>query len=116
MNISLTKEADYLICELYHVYLNNRKTKIPKVQARNFGNLSRIIEKLSLKNWLPEDIEETCLELHRAGLLICETGDNTITNAQLTDDGVIYMEHRFSNNLASILEHINQVKSLISFI
>ena len=60
--VSLTKDADLLVCCIYKEYLSRRKSGIPKDDASLFENdISTISDKIS--SWPKEDIYDTLSEL-----------------------------------------------------
>lgn len=105
----LTKDGDKLICLLYKAYKERLKEGVPKARAKHFGNQSSIQESL-IPNWSLEDTKETCLELHRSGLVNCAIAIGGILALSLTDYGIIYMENRFKNGLKELLDYINKIK------
>ena len=113
-NIKLTKESDYLICAIYKDYLEKRKNGIPKLEAKRPGSSKRIHQDI-LPKWMYEDVDETCLELERAGLLNCFSADNAVLDSYLNDDAIIYMENRFKNNVKSVFEYMKKIKDFIPF-
>lgn len=115
MEIMLTKDSDALICLMYKGYCNDRKAKITKDIAKNFGNSKQIHERY-VSTWMFDDCLETCRELHRAGLIDCEYGDGDIVFSSFTDLGIIYMEGRFSRNVQSIIDYLKTFKDIIPFI
>lgn len=110
--IRLTKDADALICVLYKEYLEQRKAGKSKNSAKYFGGSQQIHTKLMTK-WSFEDVDDTCRELSRAGLLGCLFADDVTAEAMLTDLAIYYMENRFKDGLASILHHLESLRSLI---
>lgn len=66
-----------------------------------------------MKKWSFEDVDETCRELSRAGLLQCGYGDDVVCVAVLTDTAIIYMENRFKNGLASLSQHLKSIFEII---
>ena len=110
--IRLTKDADALICVLYKSYLEQRKAGVQKAQAKYFDGSEHIHSKLMSK-WSLDDIDETCRELSRAGLLHCGYGDDVVCEAALSDDAIIYMENRFKNGLTSLLGHLKSLFELM---
>lgn len=113
--IQLTKESDYLICILYKTYLQSRKSGNSKYKARFFGSSHDIHNKL-LSKWMVEDVDETCRELARAGVVECLYADDIAYEVVLNDAGIIYMEERFKNNIKSVLDYLAKIKSLIPFV
>lgn len=114
-DIKLTKESDYLICAIYKDYLEKRKNGMPKSKAKMYGGSKQIHQDI-LPKWLFEDVDETCLELSRAGLVKCFSADNIVLRLIITDDGIIYMENRFKNNVKSVFDYMVKIKEFIPFI
>jgi len=112
LSIQLTKDADALICLLYKQYCQNLKDGVPKIQAKMFGS-SEDIQKAITPQWTLENIDETCRELSRSGLLHCFYADDMVYQAWLTDTGIIYMENRFKDGLKSVLEYLNKIRSIL---
>ena len=112
MNYELTNDADYLICALYKYYKEQRKSGKNKSDAKFIGSSEFIFTKL-LSEWTFEDVDETCRELHRSGLLNCTYADNVVVISFLEDAAIIYMENRFKNQLSELVAHIAELKSLI---
>lgn len=109
MSVSLTKDSDKLICLMYKQYLNDRKNGISKSIAKSFGSSHNIHEDL-LSDWNFEDVDDTCRELSRAGLIQCIWADNIAYEVFLSDNGIIYMENRFKNGLSEVADFIDKIK------
>lgn len=105
--MELTKDAEKLICQLYKKYLEKRKSNISKSNARTFGSSHNIHEDLC-PNLLFEDVDDTCRELSRAGLVNCLWADNIAYEVFLSDSGIIYMENRFKNDIIAVSSFISQ--------
>lgn len=102
--MELTKDADKMICCIYKTFLQLRKNGTPKSSARRFSDdYFRTDEKLS--SWTEEDLNETLLEIARAGLVKIYIGGNF----DLTDSGIIYMENRFKNGLNEVIDFISKL-------
>lgn len=110
--IELTKESDYLICKLYKEYLQRRMEKMPKTEAKCFGSSAEIHSEL-MPDALYEDVDETCRELERAGLLDCSGSDFEVVKAIFTDQAIIYMENRFKNSVKDVTDYLIKIKQLI---
>ena len=110
--IRLTKDSDALISVLYKEYLRKRKNGVPKGEAKYLGG-AKHIQSTFVPRWLLADVEETLWELERAGLLLCQSADNTVILTALSDDGIIYMENRFKNGLTDVLDYVEKVKSIL---
>lgn len=111
-DIKLTKDSDALICALYKKYLEKRKSGISKDDAKWLGSAEHINQSIVPK-WILGDVEETLWELHRKNLLTCNSADNTIVMTMLQDDGIIYMESRFTNGLSEVLDYVDKIKSIL---
>lgn len=100
--VTLTKDADKLICVLYKEFLARRKKGTSKADARHFPDGT--IESFDpISKWLPSDVSDAMLELARADLLrITIDGD-----CNLTDSAIICMENRFKDGLKEVLVFIS---------
>jgi len=116
MDIVLTKEADALICLLYKQYLEKRKNGLSRQKAKDFGSPINIHQSIVPK-WNFEDVDDVCRELERVDLIniLNKTLDGNC-QVELSDNGIVYMENRFKNNVNEVLEHLGKIKDLISFI
>ena len=109
-NINLSKDADHLICIIYKYYLELRDNGFSKSEAKNFDSIDNIhglIPQIPL-----DDIYETCLELANKSLLIQKKKyiNEEYSRFSLSDDGIIYMENRFSNKIDKIIDYISKLK------
>lgn len=101
--MELTKDADKMICCIYKTYLQRRKDGTPKPSARQFEENYFSTDKI-LSSWHNDDLDDTLLEIARAGLIkidICG-------NFDLTDKGIIYMENRFINGIKEVSDFISK--------
>ena len=105
--ITLSNDNDFLICVLYKEFLKKRKNGISKSVARWLGSSDEIQENL-MSNWSKEDVATACWELHNKGFLQCSPGDDIAYTTYLTDEGIIYMENRFSDKIEKILDYISK--------
>lgn len=112
MDFSLTKDSDYLLCVLYRHYKDRRKSGMSKAEAKHFSGSKYIFSNL-VPEWTFEDVDETCRELARAGLLNCFYADNIVWDANLSDNAIIYMENRFKNGVSEVIDNITRLKDLI---
>lgn len=100
--ISISKDADKLLCVLYKEFLNRRKNGMAKADARHFDD--GIIESFdTISDWLPSDISDAMLELARADFLRITIGGD----CDLKDSAIIYMENRFKDGLKEVLTFIS---------
>lgn len=105
--MNLTKDSEKLICLLYKDYLEKRKSGLSKSKANSFGSSHNIHENLC-PDWIFEDVDDTCRELSRAGLLHCLWADDIAYNVNLSDSGIIYMENRFKNGLLGVADFLSK--------
>lgn len=105
--MKLTKDSDRLICLLYKDYLERRKSGESKSIARTFGSSHDIHNRL-VPDQIFDDVDDTCRELSRAGLLDCMWADNIAYFVTISDDGIIYMENRFKNGLMSVVDFLTK--------
>jgi len=110
--IKLTKDADALICVLYKRYLQNQKARVSEDIARSFGG-SDSIQSALMHKWNIADIDETCRELHNAGLLNCFFIDNTVGEAELTNKGIAYMKGRSGRKASTIFNILERLRALL---
>lgn len=115
MGAILTKDADALICLLYKGYCESVKDGISKTQARSLGSSEDIFNSLAPK-WTYDDVDNTCRELSRSGLVYCQYADDVAHEVWFTDAGIIYMENRFKRGLDEVLDYLGKIKGLIPFI
>jgi hypothetical protein len=102
--MTLTNDADKMICCVYRTFLQRRKNGSSKSVARYFyDDYFKTDEKLS--SWIPADLDDTLLEIGRAGLVQVYIGGNF----ELTDLGIIYMENRFKNGLIEVVDFISKL-------
>ena len=106
-DIKLSRNNDYLICTLYKNYLEKVKSGLSKSEARWLGSSDDIQENL-LTTWSKDDVATSCWELHSKGLLECSPGDDIAYTTYLTDDGIVYMDNRFSNKVDKVIDYISK--------
>lgn len=102
--LTLTKDADKLICCIYKEYLEKRKSGMSKSQAKEFdGNFYRSVKALS--KWNDADVSDTLQELHNKQYI----KKNILGDFSLLDDSVVYMENRFKNGLSEVMDFISSL-------
>lgn len=107
MENTLTKDSMRLLCVMYKSYLEKRKSGMSKSSSNEFGSSHAIHETL-LPDWQFDDVNETCFELARAGFIVIDYGDNIVTQASITDSGISFMENRFKNGLAGVVDFLTK--------
>lgn len=108
----MSKDADKLIAVMYKEYLRRRKDGDSKAKAKHYGS-SHSINKELIPKWKFEDVDDTCRELHRLGLVSVLYADNVCCEISLTDAGVTHMEHKLGKKIESVISYINQLAQLI---
>lgn len=106
--MDLTKDSEKLLCILYKNYLVKRKLGSAKSVAKSFGSSHDIHESLC-PNWIFEDVDDTCRELSRAGMLNCSWADNIAYHVKLSDIAISYMDNRFKNGLKDIANFLSNL-------
>lgn len=110
MEINLSKDADKSICLIYKEYLRRRKSGSDKKSAKDFFYREQWPDDFTEKGGI-SDFLDTLRELQNAGFIRRTMGGGFY----LEDDGVIYMEQRFPNGLAQVLDWLGKFKSAIPF-
>lgn len=106
MDVSLTKDSEKLLCAMYRDYLEKRKSGISKSKA-NFFESSHVLHENLLPVWSFQDVDDTCRELSRSGLIQCHWADNIAVFISISDIGISYMENRFKNGLKEVGEFLS---------
>ncbi|MEQ2444577.1 hypothetical protein WMO64_14010 [Pseudoflavonifractor sp. CLA-AP-H29] len=110
--LKLSKDADALVCALYKSYCEKRKLGKSRADAKHIGSAEEIRNEV-VPGWQLPDVEDTCWELKRAGLLASLDADNTVYDSSLTDEAIIYMEGRFKSGFTEFLGYLEQIKSIL---
>lgn len=106
MDITLTKDSEKLLCIIYKDYLEKRKSGIAKSVANNY-NSSEDIHKL-LPDWNIADVNSTCYELKRSGMINHKNYDNVPSSISISDIGIMYMENRFKDGLLGVIDFLSK--------
>jgi hypothetical protein len=110
LDITLTKDADKLICLIYKDYLERRERGISKSSAKAYAERSDWPKSLT-DHFSAEDVRDTLRELKNSGF----TRNYWYGGFTLTDQGIAYMENRFPNGVAQILEWMGRIKGAVPF-
>ena len=108
MEIKLSFDSDALICVLYAEYLNRRDHNVPIDRAVCFQS-DIVIHRDYFPDWLQDDVTTVCYWLYARDLITGCPGDDHLSDVQLTEDGIIYMESRFSRKREKVLSHIRSL-------
>lgn len=111
MDVSLTSDADYMLCTLYSEYKSRLARSVPKDDAVLFGG-SEMLQEL-IPEWPTHDITATSRELAESGFLSAVFGDNSLEDCALTKDALVYMEGRFRGNVSALLDTIGKLRSIV---
>ena len=112
MSVELSRESDALVCVLYREYLNRRANGVPISRAAYFRDGSSIRENF-LPAWNEDDVTDVCWWLCGQGLLSVQPGDDQANDVELTEQGIIYMERRFSRKVEQVASHLEKLAALI---
>ena len=99
--VSISKDADKLLCVLYKEFLNRRKNGFTKMAARRF-KAGTIPTLEPITDWQASDITDAMLELAKADLLRILLGGD----CDLNDQAIIYMENWFKDGLKEVLSFL----------
>lgn len=110
MEIILSKDADKALCLIYKEYLSRRKSGSEKRSSKNFFNREQWPAEFIEKDGLP-DFLDSLRELQNAGFVRRTMGGGFY----LEDAGIVYMEQRFPNGIAQVLDWLGKIKSAIPF-
>ena len=111
MEISLTKDADKAICLIYKEYLSKREAGLPKRAAKDFSDRDKWPKSFSSELGFL-DFLDTLKELKENGFIKMFIGGGF----QIEDIGIVYMEQRFPNGIAQVLDWHGKIKSVIPFV
>ena len=115
----LTNDAKYLLSSMYAQYLDRRKDKVSKEQARNFQDIDFIKENI-MPEWSKEDVLDTCFELQRHKYISAVAGNDTLFFICLTTEAVAALELKFKEpthkeRIENVLDFAAKIKAAIPF-
>lgn len=108
----ISKECDALICVLYREYLVRRSHGVSIDQASYFRDDVSIRENF-MPLWSVDDVCTLCWRLVGHGFLFASPGNDHANDVTFTDQGIIYMENRFSGKVDELLSRLAQLISLV---
>ena len=103
--VELTRDSKRLLCLLYKLYLERVDNGISKSSARYMGG-SEHIRQCCLPEESLENVDDSCWELLRAGMLDGFGADDMVCESELTDQAIIHMETRFQKGMKELLEFL----------
>lgn len=112
MSVRLTQDAEYLLCTLYQAYTLRRKNG-ESIEDAKFFDGSEYIQATYIQTWPTDDIDEAARELHRKGLMCNLFSDDSLNIGALSDDGIMYMEHRFGDSYDQLVGRIAALRTAI---
>lgn len=110
VDFEITADAKEMLKFLYAVYLARRREGKERTQANNFGT-TRDIHNRYFPQKSERDVRDICLELYRAGALLCILGDNIFFRVRLSDAAIVYSEQNFARNVQALLEWAARVNT-----
>ncbi len=99
----MTKDAEKFICICYKDYLNRIKAGSSKTEANNFSQCYRN-ENNRFSSWHEDDFTSTRRELKQLNFLKVSTSGSF----RMTPEAIEYMEKRFKNGLAEVIDFISK--------
>lgn len=111
MEISLTKEAEYLLCSLYSAYRARLKTMSNEL-APIFGP-PEVIQSELCNDWSESEIIDAAFELSSFGLVLLSFGDDSFDTLILKSAAISMMEHRYGDKLDKLLSRIAALRSFL---
>ena len=107
MDVELTRESDKLLAMLYKLYLDRRAAGESRSDSKYFGSSDDILTNLLICE-SRDDIDDWCRELSCKRYLDCLFSDDTISEAWLTDNAIIYLENRFKNGVLAVADFLSK--------
>lgn len=111
IDITLTKDADKLLCLIYKDYLDRRANGLPKSFAKAYPERTDWPKALT-DHFSVEDVRDTLRELKSAGLV----RSYSFSGFALSDKAIVYMEKRFPSGVAQVLDWLAKIKSVVPFV
>lgn len=99
----ITKDSQKMICYIYKMYLERRKSGKSKAESRRF-NVEFYQSDKALVSWHHSDIADCLMELGRNGYIHMYLGGEF----ELTDTTIVYMENRFQDGINQVLDWISK--------
>lgn len=105
---NLTKEQKFLLVSMYKEVLS-RQPALTMEEANSFND-SDEVRALFMPHLSSSYVSDLCWKLESKGYINCYSGDNLANEIQLTDETLIYMENRFSNNIKALVNFLLKLK------
>lgn len=111
----LTNDAKYLLSSMYKKYIERRKNDMLKEDAVCFDDINTIHKEI-MPEWKFEDVSYTVFELEKHGLISGSSGDNSLSDIELSSEAIASLETTFADKIDKVLEYAAKIKSAIPFI
>lgn len=110
--VTLTNNADYVLCVLYAAYLTKRKNGEEEIDACSFGGAEELQEEY-FQTTTPMDLFTYVSELDKAEYVKCWRSNNLFHRCELRTAGIVYMEGRFGRKFDKVAERIATLRTII---
>lgn len=107
----LTNEQKYLLVSMYKEVLSRQPAL--SMEGSNYFRDSDEVKDMFLPDLSSDYVSALCWKLKSKGYISCNRGDDLANNIRLEDSTIIYMEHRFSNSLKTVVNFLSDIKSII---
>ena len=101
----LTKEQKFLLVSMYKEVLSRQPAL--SMEKANYFEDSNEVQALFMRHLSSSDL---CWKLQSKGYILCYPGDDLSNEIQLTDETIVYMENRFSNNIKELFNLLLKLK------
>lgn len=103
----LTKDAKFMLYELYKEYQARRNVRVSRSESKYFKSAESVQENF-FPDWSLEDVEDTMRELSRNNFLNNVYADGTIYDCELSDYAISVMESQKKETFLSVADFISK--------
>lgn len=103
----MTKDAAKVLRRIYEKYLDCLDLGLSRSDAKSFGSIDEICTDM-FSDIRIEDLDDRLRELHREGYLVCDYGDDSIYDVELTTKAISELESKTKNQILSIADFISK--------
>lgn len=103
----LTKDAKFMLYELYKEYQARRNVRVSRSESKYFKS-SESVQENFFPDWSLEDVEDTMRELSRNNFLNNVYADGTIYDCELSDYAISVMENQKKETFLSVADFISK--------
>ena len=104
----LTKEQKFLLVSMYKEVLSRQPAL--STEKANYFDDSNEVQALFMPHLSSDYVSYLCWKLQSKGYIQCYPGDDLSNEIQLTDETIVYMENRFSNNIKELFNLLLKLK------